>query len=177
MLILEVRPPSAKARCTSQRPVDVLRAQYRAAFSSGQDAASSLNPQCNRYSLAETCSGDGDISSTVWERSLVKNSESVWRTLCGLRLRGSRAKSLLHLPGSSTTGLVWALFCGFDHCVSAAHQSTKQTLTPSRARRRGPHPRRSARKTCARSGPSGLMLRPTFGSSRPKRNPKNSCVM
>ena len=54
--------------------------------------------------------------------------ESVWRTFCGLRLRGSCAKSLLHLPGSSITGLVWAPFCGFDHCVSAAHQSTKQTL-------------------------------------------------
>ena len=32
-------------------------------------------------------------------------SESVWRTLCGLRLRGSRAKSLLHLPGSSPGGM------------------------------------------------------------------------
>ena len=49
---------------------------------------------------------------------------------CGLRLRGSRAKSLLHLPGSSTTGLVWAPFCGFDHCVgcTSIHQTDSKFL-------------------------------------------------
>ena len=32
--------------------------------------------------------------------------KAAWRTVCGLRLRGSRSKRLLHSPGSSTTGLV-----------------------------------------------------------------------
>ena len=53
-------------------------------------------------------------------------TEAVWRMFCGLRLRGSRAKRLLHSPGSTATGFVWAPFCGFAHCVSAEPQSTKQ---------------------------------------------------
>ena len=44
--------------------------------------------------------------------------------LCGLRLRGSRAKWLLHSPGSSATGLDWALFVHVTRCVSAEYPST-----------------------------------------------------
>ena len=54
--------------------------------------------------------------------------EAVWRTLCGLRLRESRAKWLLHSPGSPTTRLIRTPFCNVAHCVSASHQSTKQLL-------------------------------------------------
>ena len=78
------------------------------------------------YLVTGICSCNASLSPSTL--ALVRGSEAVWRTVYGLRLRGSRAERVLHSPGSAATGLVWVPFVHVARCVSAKYPSAKQLL-------------------------------------------------